>query len=218
MSTNATEQPGQEPGAAGATGTEGQEPQSQNGDQGQEPGAEGTQGFDPSTIQDPALRAYLEKLDKDTKEARQEAARYRTERNALQEAETQRQRQNETAEQAAQREADEQRERLEKLERENRDLRVGSVLREKATAAKAHDPALVASLLDAKVQVDDKGGVTNADDLLAELRQTSPYLFKRTRSDGGDGNGADNDGAPAGGSMNDIIRGQMAARRGRPGS
>lgn len=216
MTDNATGGTGQESSTATGTQSTGQE-SGQGQGQGQEP-PQGTQGqhqaaegFDFTTIQDPGLRAYLEKVDKDAKEARQEAARYRTERNALQQQAEAAQRQNETDAQRQEREAAERQERLEALEAENRTLKVGTAIQKAATDAKAFNPALIASMLDAKVTLDDQGNPTNLPDLLKDLRQSDPYLFKRADQNGGEGG----DAAPAAGSMNDLIRGQVAARRGR---
>lgn len=212
MSQAANEGTGQEPGTP--TGTPaGQEPQG-NGNQGQEPGSQGTPSgeFDLSTVQDPAVRAYLEKVQKDAQEARQEAARYRTERNTFQQKATTLQQAQETEQERQQREAQEAKTRMEQLERENRDLKVGTAIQAAATEAKAFNPVLVAGMLDSKVSLDDNGNPTNLKDLLKELRQSDPYLFKRTDANGGEGTGQE--AAPAG-SMNDVIRNQVAARRGR---
>lgn len=196
---------GQESGAGGTgqeSGTEGQQTEQQAG--------EGEQATDFSNIQDPAIRAHLERLDKDAREARQQAARYRTERNAARQTLTEAQRANETAEQTAQREAQEAEQERERLRQENRTLKVGAALTSAATDAKAFNPARVAEMLDAKVELDDDGKPTNVAQLLKDLRKSDPYLFKRASQDGGEGNGGD--GAPTG-TMNDTIR--SMARRGR---
>lgn len=220
MSQMGTEQGGQGQEPAAQTGTQtanqGQEPGAGAG-QGQEPGQQqqgqqGPDGIDLNTIQDPAVKAYLEKVQRDAQEARQEAARYRTERNTYQQQAQQFQQANETEQQRQQREAQEAQERLTTLERENRELRVGTALQAAATQVGAFNPALVASMLDAKVTLDDKGQPANVQDLLKALRQSDPYLFKRTQGDAGQGNGGD---AEPQGSMNDLIRGAVAARRGR---
>lgn len=225
MSTNATEGgQGQESGTPNGTQGQGQESTQGNGTQGQESGSQGTQSqqgqqgqqgdqFDLSQVQDPAVRAYLEKVQRDAQEARQEAARYRTERNTFQQQAQEYQRQNETEQERQQREAQEATERLERLERENRELRVGTALQAAATQANAFNPALVAQMLDSKVTLDDKGQPTNLQDLLKDLRQSDPYLFKRANANAGEGNDG-GDPPPAGG-MNDLIRGAVAARRGR---
>lgn len=213
MSQSATESQGQESGNQGGTGT-GQESGTGTEGQGQESGQQDGQ-FDLNTIQDPAVRAYLEKVQKDAQAARSEAAKYRTERNQHQsEAERLRQANESEADRIA-RESTERQERLEALERENRELRVGTAITNAAAEAKAFNPALVATMLDAKVVLDDKGQPTNLKDLLRDLRTSDPYLFKRTDNDAGAGTGQHQ--APTG-SMNDLIRGQVAARRGRPTS
>lgn len=201
-------------GQAPATGTQqqGQEPAAGQGTQGQEPGTQQEGQFDLNTIQDPAVKAYLEKVQKDAEEARREAAKYRTERNGFQTQVEQFTRQNESDQQRQEREAQEAQQRLETLERENRDLRVGSAARTAASDAKAFNPNLVADMLAAKVALDDKGEPTNLQDLLKELRQSDPYLFKRAGGDAGEGTGQE---AQPTGSMNDVIRSQVAARRGR---
>jgi hypothetical protein len=221
MSQSATEGgQGQEPATPTGTQSQGQE-SGQGGTQGQESGSQGqsgqqdqqgNQGIDLNTIQDPAVKAYLEKVQKDAQEARQEAARYRTERNNFQQQVQTFQQQNESEQERATREAAERQERLEALERENRDLKVGAAIRTAAEGAKAFNPALIASMLDGKVTLDDKGQPTNLQDLLKDLRQSDPYLFKRADANGGEGTGQEQ--APTG-TMNDVIRGQVAARRGR---
>lgn len=219
MSQGANE-PGQEPGqqAAGgqgqeppATGTQqGQEPGGQQG-QGQEPGTQQGDQIDLNTVQDPALRAYLEKVQKDAKEAREEAARYRTERNTLQQAEQERQRANETEAQRLERERQEQAQETDRLRRENEDLRKGTAVREAAERAKALNPSTVYALIRDKVTLDDQGKPNNVDALLKDLRKTDAYLFARgANADAGEGNG---DESAPGGSMNDRIR--DLARRGR---
>ncbi|MEO1959800.1 MAG: phage scaffolding protein [Paracoccus sp. (in: a-proteobacteria)] len=226
MSTNATEGgQGQESGTPNGTQSQGQE-SGQGAGQGQESGQQGSQSaaqqgqqgntaeqFDLSTIQDPALRSYLETQQRQAREAREEAARYRTERNQFQQQAQTLQQQNETDAERQQREAQERQERLETLEKENRTLKVGSAIQSAAEKAKAFNPALIVSMLDSRVTLDDKGEPTNLQDLLTSLRQSDPYLFKRANQDGGEGTGQQQ-GQPAG-SMNDLIRGQVAARRGR---
>lgn len=219
MSTSSTESGGQGQESGTATQGQGQEStQGTQGGQGQESGTQGNQsgqqadGFDFSTIQDPAMRAWAEKVDKDAREAREQAARYRTERNQFQQQAQTLQQQNETDQQRQEREATERQERLEALEQENRTLKVGTAIQQAATDAKAFNPALIASMLDARVTLDDKGTPTNLQDLLKELRQSDPYLFKRADANGGEGNGQE--GQPTG-SMNDVIRSAARARQGR---
>lgn len=210
-SGTATQGSGQEStqGAGGQgqeSGTQGNQ-QGQNGQQGAESGA-----FDFSTIQDPALRAWAEKVDRDARDARQEAARYRTERNQATQQAQEAQRANESEAEKAQRESQERQQRLERLEQENRALKVGSAIRTAATEAKAFNPDLIASMLDSRVTLDDDGKPNNLQDLLKDLRQSDPYLFKRADNNGGEGTGQESQ--PTG-NMNDVIRGQVAARRGR---
>jgi len=206
---------GQEPTGT-STGT-GQEPTGQQSGAGQESGQQqqgqqgppaGPHGFDLSTIQDPALRAYLESQQRDTAEARQEAARYRTELRTAQAAEQTRARASETADQTAQREQTERNAEVDSLRTENRDLKVGGVVRSAATTAKAFNPETVWQMIRDKVQVDDKGAAINVEALMAGLKRTDAYLFQRGRAT------ADAGGAGSGPvlSMNDRIR---AARTGR---
>src|SRR5690349_7375526 len=120
---------GQEPGT-GTTGA-GQEPtgqqQGQDGQQGsgQAPEHQQAPQFDLSQIQDPALRAYLEGQQAEAREARREAANYRTQLRDVQQQHDQFRQQHETDEQRAQREAAEREQRLTALEAENRLLKVG---------------------------------------------------------------------------------------------
>lgn len=200
---------GQEPPAQGQAG---QEPAGQG--QGTEPPASSTTGtIDLDAITDPALRSFVEAQQKAAKDAREEAARYRVERNNLQRA-------NETAEQAATREAQEaqearqqETERLATLERENRDLRVGYAVTDAARNARAHNPTVVSQMIAPRVTFGEDGQPNNVAALVEALRTSDPYLFKRTRSDAGDGTG-DGDPTPTGG-VNDLIRGSLNARRGR---
>lgn len=207
-------------------GTAGQEPPAGTPGQGQEPattqgqqGAQGTgqesggqqqpQQFDPSTITDPAQRAIVEKIVADAAAARQEAARFRTEARTATEQVQQFQRQSETAEQAAQREATERQERLDALERENRTLKVGQALSSAAGTAGAHNPALVASMLDAQVELGADGKPTNVDALLKALKASDPYLFKVAQQSADAGAGRSRQAAPAGGvgdGINDLVR------------
>lgn len=193
-------QSGQDPTAQ--QGQQGQQGTGQQQPQGQAPGQQQGGQFDPSTIEDPALRAYVEAQQAELRRARGEAANYRTQFQGLQ-------RQNETAEQAAQREAQERQERLDRLERENRELRVTQAM---ATAAKdAHDPSVVAAMIGSQVTLDESGKPTNLEALVSGLRQSHPFLFKVTPGggDAGAGRGAGGAVAPAGtsASINDLIRG-----------
>lgn len=210
-------------GQAPATGTpgQGQAPTGQQDQQGtgQAPGQgqQGTQGqqqqvqeaFDANTPLEQlpeAIRGYVASL-------RQEAARYRQEARTLQEQVQQFQRQNETAEQAAQREAQEAKARLQALEQENRDLKVGAQFQRLATEARALSPAALWDLVKGRgiqVDVDDKGNPTNIPAILAGLQQSDPYLFARTPQ-GADGGGAGGGTGPQGTDMNDWIRGRGRA-------
>lgn len=208
---------GQAPDAG--QGQAGQAPEGQQGNQDQGQQGQGGSGdqFDVSTIQDPQVRAYVEGLQRETGEARDQAARYRTERNTVRDQFTNLQQQHETAEQRAAREQQErdqaaqaERERLTTLETENRALRAAAAIATAATGA--HNPDVVARMIGPQVTYDDQGQPTNVQDLVANLRQSDPYLFRRTSADAGAGGGEGNQTPP---SMNDWIRGQAAARRGQ---
>ena len=195
---------GQESGAGAGQGQEsGQQGQNQQQGTGQQGQGQASQ-FDLSTIQDPALRSYLETIQKDLSETRQEAARYRTERNTLQQAQ-------ETEAERIQREAAERDERLRTLEEENRALKVNGLVETAAKEAKAHNPATVVRMLASQVELGEDGKPKNLTDLLTALRQSDPYLFKRQNNNAGDGQGDDDTGTS---DMNSLIRGQVAARRG----
>lgn len=206
---------GQEPGTNG--GTQGQEPNQQgqqqqggNGGQGQESGNQGGQQgnqFDPSTIEDPAIRAWAEKVAQDAREAREQAAKYRTERNTYQQQVQQHQQANETAEQKAERERAELQAERDRLATEVREIRVGSAAQQAAEKAQAFNPATVYGLIKDRIQVNDEGAPTNLDSLVADLKRTDPYLFKRVTADAGAGQ----DGGTVPQDMNAAIR-RMAGR------
>lgn len=179
---------GQEPNP---DANQGQEPDQQNPDQGQEPGGKTDQEFDLEAIEDPAVKAYVQRLQEKASKASREAARYRTERNGLQQKVTEHQRAGESAEEAQERERQERDQALEQLQRENRDLKVGATVRDEAAKAKAHNPARVWSIIQADVEVDDDGNPANVQDLLADLKRSDPYLFRRTDGDAGAGKGQD---------------------------
>jgi hypothetical protein len=225
MSQGTTEA-GQDPTNGGAGG-QGQDPTAGT-QQGQDPTAgqgagNGPAALDLNAITDPTVRAAVEAQQAELKRARDDAARYRTERNTHQQTLADLQRQSETAEQAATREAAEaaaartaEAERLATLERENRDLKVGFAVTKAATDARAYNPDLVSQMVRDKVTLDDKGQPTNVQEVLTALKTSDPYLFRKARNDAGAGSG---DGeAPPAGNMNDVIRGQLGARRGRPAS
>lgn len=199
-------QTGQAPAAQGdQQGAQGQ----QQATAGQAPGGQQQpQEFDPSTIQDPALRAWAEKQAAELARARQEAAENRTKARTAAEQVQQFQRQSETAEQAAAREAQETRDRLEALAQENRTLKVSQAVA--TAAADAHNPALVASMIGPNVVLDDKGQPTNVADLIAALKASDPYLFRVAPASADAGAGRQPGQSPGGGTtgegINDLIR------------
>lgn len=212
---------GQEPGQQGQQ--TGQEPAANDQSQGQQqqgagqaPGQQqtgqqqGTDGLpDLAGITDPTLKAWVIQQAKDAKDARQEAARFRTDLRTAQQQVTDYQRQNETAEQRAQREAAEHQQETEALKAENRNLKLGSQWTAAASTAKALDPAALLSLIGGpdKIEMNDEGKATNMDALLASARESYPWAFSRTAgADAHDGGGAG--AGPAAGSMNDFIRGR----------
>lgn len=205
-SAGATQGQGQE-STQGSRQGQGQESAQQQGQQDQGQGGQ----FSLDSITDPAIRAYVEAQQREAAEARREAGRYRTERNTFQQQVQTFQQQNETDQERQQREAQEAQERVERLERENRDLRVNGALTAAAATAKAHNPATVTAMLSAKVTLDDDGNPTNLQDLIRDLRQSDPYLFKATDNGAGEGAGQQSGGTT---SMNDVIRAQARARRG----
>jgi hypothetical protein len=202
MSTSSTEGQGQE--SAQGQGNQGQESGSEEGGQGQESAAGGTSQFDISTVQDPTVRAYLEQVQRDATEARNQAARYRTERNGLQTQVEEFTRANETAVQRQEREAAERQAETDRLRQENRDLKVGAVVRAKATTARAFNPDTVYRMIADRIQTGEDGQPANVDDLMRDLRKSDPYLFRREGgADAGQGR-EDEDGNAL--SMNDQLR------------
>jgi len=208
---------GQEPGQSGQQ--TGQEPAAndqsaaQQGS-GQAPGTQGTQQGDDglpdlAAITDPTLRAWVVQQAKDAKEARAEAARFRTEKNDLASKVTEYQRAGETAEQKAEREAQEHQQRVAALEAENRTLKLGGQWTTAATEAKALDPQALLALMGGsdKIEMDDTGKATNLEALLASAKQQYPWAFSRTAGADAAAGGGDGSGATAG-SMNDWIRGR----------
>lgn len=196
---------GQEPPAGGGPGTGAQ------GDQGNGNGS-GDQ-IDVESIADPALKAYVLKVQKGAEDARREAAERRTTMANLQTQFDQFRSQHETAEQAAQRaeterqaQAATERERLTALERENRDLKVGGVLRDAAVTAKAINPDTVMRMLKDQVTLDDQGKPNNLQALITDLKSTDPYLFRRASRDAGGGQGQGEGSASEATDMNDRIR------------
>lgn len=211
MSNTATEggQQGQAPAGQPAGNGTGQGQESGQQPQGQAPAGQQQQGQGsdaaPSldSITDPTLRAYVEAQIKDASEARKEAAKYRTERNTFQTQVQEFQRQNETDEQRIERERAERDQEMERLRQENRELRVNTRAETAAKDAKAHNPARVAALIASNVELDKDGNPTNLADLIQALKQSDPYLFKRTDVDAGAGGGQDQTPTL---NMNDAIR------------
>jgi hypothetical protein len=217
MADTGTAGTGQEPGQQGQQ--TGQEPaandqsNAQQSGTGQEPGTQAGQGTDGlpdlAGITDPTLRAWVVQQAKDAKDAREQAARYRTEKNAAEQKVTEYQRAGETAEQKAEREAQEHAAEREALKAENRALKLGGQWTQAATDAKALDPTALLNLIGGadKIEMDDEGKATNMEALLTAAKQSYPWAFSRTAgADAGAGGGAGT-GATAG-SMNDWIRGR----------
>lgn len=219
MTVQTTSDPGQAP-AAGTPG-QGQDPAGQQDQHpagtpqaGQAPG-DGDPQFSLESIQDPALKAYLQRQESELTRARQEAARYRTEARTHAEQVQQFQRQSETAEQAAQREATERQARLDALEQENRDLKVGGAVQAAAVKAQALNPTTVWDLIKARglqVETDEQGRPTNVDAVLAAVKASDPYLFRQAQvgADAGAGNGSGQVTGPAGSGddINSLLRGR----------
>lgn len=167
---------------------------------------------DLSAITDPGLRAFVEAQVRDAAETRREAARYRTERNALQEQVAATQRAGETAEQAAARQAEEDRAERDTLRDENRTLKTGAAIAQALTDARPINPVTVSALLQSQLTYAADGTPSNLDAALASLRQSDPYLFRRTNAGGGAATAAEGDPAPSQG-VNEFIR---AGRRSAP--
>lgn len=209
---------GQEPGTG--TGGQGQEPASQQGQQGsgnqgtgQEPGNQGGgQGgsgqADISNMKPEELATYAAKLQKDAQEARQEAARYRTEHQAAQAKLTEAERAQMTEQQRIQTDLETTQQENQTLKAQVEDLTKGAAIREVLRLSGALNPGTAFKVGDwSGVKIGEDGTVdeTSAKAALAKLKQSDPYLFGRTASaDAGAGGG----GAPeAGSSVNDFIRG-----------
>lgn len=106
--------------------------------------------------------------------------------------------------------------RLEALEKDNqakgaaiRERDAKDATRDAAKKAGAPDGDLIYRVLKGDIEYDDDGKPTNLKDLIADLKQTTPHLFKpaTTRVDGGAGNGS----KPGKDDMNAWIR-QQAGR------
>lgn len=178
---------GQEPQPG--TPAPGQEPNApQNEPEGQASKGEASpKEFDLEQITDPATRAYVERQIKDAQEARQEAARYRTERKGLQNRVTEMERAGESEAEKAERERQERDAELEGLREKVRDMEVGGAVRDAAAKANAHNPERVWGIIRERVELGDDGKPTNVGELVTELKRTDPYLFRRTEGDAGAG-------------------------------
>lgn len=186
---------------------QGQEPAQGQQQQGQEPNTQTPPEFDVTQIQDPAMRGWAEAMQREAREARQEAARYRTERNAGRQQIDQFRQQHETDQERQAREGRERQAEFDKLQQENRDLRVGGDARRAAADAQAFNPEMVYSHIKDRIELDSSGKATNIADLIKDLRKSDPYLFRRVEADAGAGRGQGQGNRP-GRSMNDLIRSQ----------
>lgn len=186
--------------------------------QGQDPATQqpATTPPDLSVIQDPALRAWVEAQVRQATDARQEAARYRTERNTLEQTVNGLRQTHETEQQRQEREQQERDQRFQALEAENRTLRIGSQFTDAAVAAKALDPGALLHLIGGadRLELGDDGKVSNAAALIQEAQTKYPWAFSRTNADGAAGQ---EPGSQPGGStsMNDLIRGRASAQAAR---
>lgn len=205
---------GQEPG----TGTQGQgqEPasqQGQNGGTGQEPGGQGSQDSGPADISKMSpeeLATYAAKLQKDAQEARQEAGKYRTTAQSLQEKVTEAERAKLTEAERVQADLEAAQTKAQELETKVRDLTVGASAREALAKAGALNAMTAFKTLDLSQVETGPDGTPKADQLqeaIAALKASDPYLFRRTATaDAGAGAGGSPDGG--GSSINDFVRGR----------
>lgn len=218
---------GQEPGTG--TGGQAQEAAQQNGQengtqqsQGQEPGQESGQGqADISKMSPEELATYAAKLQKDAEEARREAANYRTRATSAEGKITEAERAQMTELEKAQSDIQERDGKVQTLTEENtslkaqvEDLTRGAGIREALSGAGALNPVTafkVGAWDGVKMTADGKVDPESFKAAVAKLRETDPYLFRRTASaDAGAGRGGES--APdASSGINDAIRG--AARR-----
>lgn len=214
-STQGNSGPGQEP-PAGTQG-QGQEPGQQQGQQtGQEPSGQqgqqqsgGNQGpADVSAMSPDELRTYAETLQRQAQEARQEAARYRTQLTPLQQQVQEAERARMTEAERVQADLEAERTRATELETQLRDLQVGTVLQTALTQAGALNAATAMKVMGTDLERDANGAPKPeaVQAAITALKQSDPYLFRRTASaDAGAGQG----GAPEGGvSINDFVRGR----------
>lgn len=192
---------GQEP-TGDATGS-GQEPTGQQGT------AAGISTTDPdlSAITDPNLRAWVEAQATAARDNGREAAARRVELRQVQQQMNELRQAHESDEQRAQREQAEREDRFKALEAENRSLKVLPQFSAKAVGAKALDPQALLTLLGGleAIEVGEDGQATNLDALIAQARTTYPYMFGRTNADAP---GGQQQTAPVGGGINDLIRGR----------
>lgn len=171
---------------------QGQDPAAGDAGQGQDPGQDQQQssGPDLSAITDPATRAYVEQQIKDAAEARREAARYRTERNGLQQQVQQFQQQGMTEAERLQAERDAAVERANALEAQARQASLQAAVTAEATALGFHSPTLALRLLDESDVLDDEGKPKNVKAALQAVLKDNPYLAKRSSTaDAGEGRG-----------------------------
>lgn len=219
---------GQEPGtgtqgqAQEAASQQGQNANSQQGSQGQEPGQQGNQGgngngqADISTMSPEELASYAARLQRDAQEARQEAARYRTQHQEAQtrltEAERAKMSEQERIQadlQSAQETLQERENQLRELQGQVEDLTRGASVREALAQAGAINPQTafkVGAWQDVKVNDDGTVEPESFKAAVQALRQSDPYLFRRTAT--ADAGAGATGGAPeAGASINDFVRG-----------
>lgn len=227
MSVQANENQGQEPGSGGqgqgqeSSSQQGQQGNGQQGGTGQEPGqqAGGQQGggttTDISTMSEADLRTYAAGLQKDAQEARREAANYRTQHQTAQQALTEAQRAQMTEQErrdhdlaAAQSSLQEREARIKELETNAENLTRGVAVQTALASAGALNPVAafkVGTWDSIKLGEDGSLDAEATKAAIAALKQSDPYLFRRTATaDAGAGGG----GAPEGGSsINDFVRG-----------
>lgn len=213
--------------AAGNQG-QGQESASQQGQQnpqgnqsGQESGQSGQGGQGPadiSTMSEGDLRTYAARLQQDAQEARQQAANYRTQHQSAQQQLTEAQRAQMTEQeriqadlQQAQSAVQERDSQLQALQAQVEDLTRGAAVRTALASAGALNPATafkVGTWEGVKVGADGTVEEKSFTEAIQALKQSDPYLFKRTaNADAGAGGGAGS--SPEGGSsINDFLRGR----------
>lgn len=182
----------------------GQEPSQGTEDtgQGQDPGAGGgqdqasgqdqqqTSGPDLSAITDATLRGYVEQQIKDAAEARREAAKYRTERNGLQQKVQEFQQKDMSEAERLQAERDAAVARADALEAAARQQALQAAVTTEAAALGFHSPTLALRLLDESEVLDGEGKPANVRSALQKVLKDNPYLAKRaSTADAGEGRG-----------------------------